>query len=493
MDVAGHAVGAAGGSFGCLPEALRVASAALDYVNQSASAADGSVCGEVLLALGEIQAKVTAAHAGILRRFDAADAHDDDGYGSSSAWLAAKAAMSKGAARAAVRQMRTLGERPLLEQALAAGQVTDSLAFSITDWTRPLPPEMLTETDRILLDAAAAGASVDDLHVIAGYAVEKWRQQQPDPDNPDDAFDDRSLQLGTTIDGAAVIRGNLTPECATAVRAALEALAKRGGPEDNRTEQQRFHDALHIAFTLLLRARLLPDRAGADTQAVVHMSLSQLRDLPGAAEPEDEWIRARLGQDGYLTGDGAVAAACDAQNVAVVTGTVHPPVIDQMIGLVQVAASRTEPLSPEAHQALRHAITRLAIDLVSGPSGIAAVLRQGLLEKPWNTPSLPLDIGYSRSIPGHIRRAVALRDRGCAWPKCGRPAVYCDVHHLRHQADGGETSVANCALVCQFHHDVCIHRRGWRLILHPDGTTEARSPDGRHVLRSHAPPGARAA
>jgi hypothetical protein len=100
-----------------------------------------------------------------------------------------------------------------------------------------------------------------------------------------------------------------------------------------------------------------------------------------------------------------------------------------------------------------------------------------------------LDIGYSDTIPGHIRRAVQLRDRTCAWPRCGRPAVYCDVHHLRHKADGGETSVANCALVCNYHHDFCIHRKGWRLTLHPDGTTEARSPDGRQVLRSHSPPG----
>jgi hypothetical protein len=138
-------------------------------------------------------------------------------------------------------------------------------------------------------------------------------------------------------------------------------------------------------------------------------------------------------------------------------------------------------------------MARLAVDLVSGPSGIAAILRQGLLEKPWNTPSLPLDIGYSDIIPAHIRRAVILRDRKCAWPSCGRAAVYCDVHHLRHKADGGETSVVNCALVCQFHHDVCIHRKGWELILHPDGTAEARSPDGRQSLYSHAPPGQLAA
>jgi hypothetical protein len=481
-------------SFDSPASALHAASAALDYVNAAGRAAlEGQACGEALIVLGEIQAKLTAAHAAVLRCFDAADAHDADGYGSSSSWLSAKAGMSKGAARAAVRQMRQLTERPLLGQALAAGDITDSVAFTIAERTRKLPGQMRAETDRILLEAAAAGASLDDLDTIAVCAIERWRQLQPDPDQPDDGFDDRSVQLGTTFAGAAVIRGDLTPECATAVRAVLEALGKKAGPEDNRTEGKRFHDALQMACTLLLRARLVPDRAGADTQAIVHMSLSQLRQLPGAQALEDTWIRARLGEDGYLTGGDARAAACDAQAIPVVTGTIDPPVIDKMLGLVQIAASSTEPLSSEARQALRHAIARLAIDVVSGPCGIAAVLRQGLLEKPWNTPSLPLDIGYSNSIPGHIRRAVLLRDRHCAWPRCQRPAVNCDVHHLRHKGDGGETSVANCALVCQFHHDVCIHRRGWQLILHPDGTTEARSPDGRHILRSHAPPDANAA
>lgn len=88
-----------------------------------------------------------------------------------------------------------------------------------------------------------------------------------------------------------------------------------------------------------------------------------------------------------------------------------------------------------------------AVDFVSGPAGVAAVLRTGLLAKPYNTPSLPLDTGWSDSIPPHIRRAVTLRDRHCAW----------------------------------------------QVILHPDGTFEARSPDGRQVRRSHAPPAATAA
>jgi hypothetical protein len=68
---------------------------------------------------------------------------------------------------------------------------------------------MRTETDRILLRAASSGASLDDL--------------------------------------AAIIRGNLTPECAAAVRAVTEALGKKAGPEDDRTEAKRFHDALQLA------------------------------------------------------------------------------------------------------------------------------------------------------------------------------------------------------------------------------------------------------
>jgi Domain of unknown function (DUF222) len=514
---AGDAFGPAGRGFLGASQALTTAGAALDYLNSAAVAGpDGAACGETLIALGEIQAKLTAAHAAFLRRFDAADAHDADGYGSTSAWLAAKAQLTRKDARAAVREMRRLSERPRLDAALASGDITRSWALAIADWTRKLPAPMRDETDRILLEAAGAGASLDDLATVAACALETWRAQQPDADDPDPDPDDRFLRLGTTFGGVGVIRGDLTPECATTLRAVLEALGKKTGPEDDRTEGQRFHDALQLACTLLLRARLVPARAGADTQAVIHIPLSQLRQLPGAPELEDAWIRARLGEDGYLTGQDAETAACDAQTVPVVTGTMDPDVIDKMIALAQSAAEAVGPagpsgtegaagtvaapgspvpprsgaLSPEAWRALRYAMARLAVDLVSGPAGVAAVLRQGLLDKPYNTPSLPLDIGYSDSIPASIRRAVLLRDRKCAWPRCGRPAVHCDVHHLRHKADGGETSVANCALVCQYHHDICIHRRGWQLILHPDGTTEARSPDGRQVLRSHAPPAA---
>jgi hypothetical protein len=53
-------------------EAIQLADACLDFLN-SAEAADlgGSACGEVLVALGAIQAKLAAAHAAFLCRFAA--------------------------------------------------------------------------------------------------------------------------------------------------------------------------------------------------------------------------------------------------------------------------------------------------------------------------------------------------------------------------------------------------------------------------------------
>jgi Domain of unknown function (DUF222)/HNH endonuclease len=467
---------------GTIADALRLGDAFADYLNSPAAAElDAAACGEALVALGGIQAKLAAAYAEFLRRFDAADAHNADGYGSSSAWLAAKAQLTRKDARAAVRRMRQLGDRKHLAEALAAGDITGSWAAAIAEWTRKLPADMRDETDRILLDAAAGGASLDDLATIAGCAIERWRQQRPDPEQPDDGFDDRYVRVGATFGGAGVIRGDLTPECAAAVRAVLEALGKKAGPEDDRTEGKRFHDALQLACELLMRAKLVPARAGTDTQVIANIPISQLRQMPGAPELEDAWIKARLGEDGFMTGKDAEAAACDATTVPVVAGRADMRVIDKIIELAAACRDR------EALQPLRYSIARLAIDFVSGPDGIASALRTGLLPHPYNTPTLPLDIGHSASIPWYIRRAVLLRDRHCAWPRCGRPAVYCDIHHIRHQEDGGRTSLENCAALCQFHHDVCIHRLGWQIVLHPDGTTTVYGPHGQ-VAHSHAPP-----
>ena len=54
-----------------------------------------------------------------------------------------------------------------------------------------------------------------------------------------------------------------------------------------------------------------------------------------------------------------------------------------------------------------------AVDLLSGPGGLASFLRRRQLGVRLGGPSLPLDIGYSETIPAGIRNAVMLRDRYC--------------------------------------------------------------------------------
>ena len=64
-----------------------------------------------------------------------------------------------------------------------------------------------------------------------------------------------------------------------------------------------------------------------------------------------------------------------------------------------------------------------------------------------------LDVGRStRTVPAAIRRAVVVRDQQCRAKGCDRPPRWCDVHHLDHWADGGETKVDRLVLLCRFHH-----------------------------------------
>ena len=128
--------------------------------------------------------------------------------------------------------------------------------------------------------------------------------------------------------------------------------------------------------------------------------------------------------------------------------------------------------------------------LLSGPTGLASWLRTGTLPPPAGSVSLPLDVGkVTELVPPHLRRAIITRDKHCAAPGCDAPPAACHVHHIIPRSKGGTTSLGNCILLCTFHHLIMVHRWGWEITLNADGTTTARSPDGR-TLHSHSPPAA---
>ncbi|MGZ4623810.1 MAG: HNH endonuclease signature motif containing protein, partial [Blastococcus sp.] len=92
-----------------------------------------------------------------------------------------------------------------------------------------------------------------------------------------------------------------------------------------------------------------------------------------------------------------------------------------------------------------------------------------------------MNVGRSQRIfPPHIRKAAELRDQGCVFAGCHAPTFWCDVHHLVHWVDGGETSEENSGLLCERHHTKVHH--GFRIERDPDGRWHTYRPDGTEIL-----------
>ena len=347
----------------------------------------------------------------------------------------------------------------------------------------------------------------------------------------DEAFADRCVRVETTFGGAGVLTGDLSPECASIVATVLDALSAPAGAEDARSQSQRCHDALQEAMRRLVAAGLLPERAGQPVKAVVHISLADLMRLEGSSALLQEWtagsgrsgpgtapapppaagrrgmagrrrrrggrlrrgdgpVRHRGGGPGRAGGSGpAVRPAGPAPPPPPrrTRGDAGPDSEDTDDG--QTAPEAPAPDTALAWEALERAIIGKAVDLLSGPGGLASFLRRRQLGARLGGPSLPLDIGFSQSVPAGIRNAVTLRDQHCQWAGgCHQPASACEVHHVKHKKNGGKTSTKDCVLLCCFHHQIVIHKWGWTLVLNPDGTTTAWNPDKTKVLHSHSPP-----
>jgi Domain of unknown function (DUF222) len=503
-------------------EAVKMLRAAMRFLYANATEMVTDEQAQCLQALEQVNSMSTATRACVLGSFISGQGYAADADYSPRSWLIHRTRVTKGAATAHTAWARRAAEHPLVNAALAEGYVlSESYGRKLCEWTDKLPEDCRAAADAILVTAARAGADQQDLVELAMEIYARSLPASPD-DQPDDGFEDRQVRVETTLGGAGVVTGDLTPECAAVITAVLDALSAPADAEDTRTHGQRYHDALHDAMKRLLASGLLPERAGQPVKAWVHVSLAELRALDDGSALESEWIaevrvrwaarRAAASEgasDGaaWLDGAAAQAASCDATLTPVVTGDTDLSVLDDLVRLcveldrldhrADPATDDTPTVSPApaappslSRKALQQAIIGKSADLLSGPGGLASFLRTRQLGARLAGPSLPLDIGYSKTIPPGIRNAVILRDRRCRWPGgCNQPASACEVHHVKHKANGGHTSTKDCLLLCSYHHQIVIHRWGWTLVLNPDGTTTAWNPDRTKILHSHGPPG----
>jgi hypothetical protein len=206
----------------------------------------------------------------VLGAFAGQGGFEDDGHGSARAWLKWQARVTAGAAAGAIGWARRLAAHPVIERALAGGELSPSWARCLCEWTGRLPAAQRGDADEILAGAARGGA---DLAGLAGLAREMYERSCRDGGAAeDDRFGDRWFRLGITFGGAGRAEGDLTPGCAAALAAVLEALGKKAGPEDTRTGAQRRHDALEEAWgwTLTLHSDGTTTATSPDRTRTLH-------------------------------------------------------------------------------------------------------------------------------------------------------------------------------------------------------------------------------
>ena len=322
----------------CAREALDMVRAGLGYL-AAADAAQLSAAtqAECLRGLERAGAVATAARAVILAGFTAGQGYAGDAEYSAVSWLIHRTGITRGAAVGHAAWAKRTRTHPRVVAALAAEQVSEPVGRLICLWTGRLPEKFRDESDELLLAAAAGGLGLAELASLFAEMYERARGDLPDAD-PGRDFADRGVKLAATFGGAGVVHGDLTPECAAVVAAVLDALAAPAGKDDDRTKDQRYHDALAEAMRRLVASDLLPERAGQPVKAWVHISLADLLRLEGSSALQEQWtaqVRARWaahraaasetgGNDGaWLDGDAAAAVACDAAMAPVVTGDVN--------------------------------------------------------------------------------------------------------------------------------------------------------------------------
>jgi Domain of unknown function (DUF222) len=220
-----------------------------------AAADAGSLTGaeqaDCLRGLEQAASMHTLARAQVLAAFHSQSGYEDDGHCSAKTWLKWRTRITEGAAAGAMDWMRRLAAHPAVGDAMASGEISESWAGRLCEWTDALPEDSRADGDVILLGAAAGGAELADLSTLAD---ELRRLTAPPDDDGDDGLPDRGLRLDTTFRGAGKLDGDLTARCTAALSAVLEALGKRAGPEDLRTKWQRDHDALEEACRRLIVA-----------------------------------------------------------------------------------------------------------------------------------------------------------------------------------------------------------------------------------------------
>src|SRR5579859_1731075 len=256
----GDRPGAAGGVSGKLArlEALAGELAREDWAGLPATVQD-----EAIRVLERAEAAQAAIRGAALAAF--ADGPGCSWYGQQSmtSFLVAETRVTRAAATGHAGWAKRHARHPRVMAALAAMQITVSIAIRICGWSDLLPEEHRDSCEEILVAAWQGGCTIGDLAMLARQMLEELA---PDQDGKPPVT---GVTLDTTFDGAGLLRGDLAPGVTALVKAAFATWAQKQGPEDHRTLAERQHAALgeicRQVLTLAGQPAPAPERDPAST------------------------------------------------------------------------------------------------------------------------------------------------------------------------------------------------------------------------------------
>jgi hypothetical protein len=338
----------------------------------------------------------------LIAEFDELRGWELSGYRDCAGWLSSRTGIDRGAAQEKVRAARALTTLPIARAAMARGQLSFAKVRALTRIATP-------ENERELVELAR-GVTAAQLERM----VRAWRKgsRQNETERERMRHDSRTISIFPDDDGMYLVKGWLTPEVAVVLMRAIDAAGDalyRAKPnplvpaeERRREASQRRADAIGLVAERALAAGF----GGKSDDSSAEPPLSGSR-------PERYQVVLHVDAD-TLSADG-------------------------------------EPGRSELEDGTR----------LSAESARRLVCDASVVRVAQKCDGTVLDGGRkTRTVSPALRRALEVRDRGCRFPGCGMR--FTDVHHVKHWADGGETSLGNCVNLCRHHHRL-VHEGGWTM------------------------------
>ncbi|MEU0791551.1 DUF222 domain-containing protein [Amycolatopsis sp. NPDC005961] len=393
----------------------------------------------------------------------------------------------KAAAEAVVKRARALTSgrtldgvpavAPATGVAALAGRLSTPMIDTIVGVMTQVPLEHRADAEQHLL-SFASDAGHKQVAALGARILAHLDPDGAEPDTTEPAIPRRELSLRRKRTGTWELQGRLDDETGTRASALLDSLAQRRSSEegaDLRSPQERYGDAFSDAIDLALSCPELPMQAGERAHVMVAVSLEDLKSslgqailgdtgaCTGHAVPGDTGTMPAAGIGPAMRGDGTLPRGRGPATLGGNRSMSQAGSGEAMLGGRRTPAKAGRATLGDlgkisAAEARIHACDCMLIPAVLGAK------------------SEPLDLGRQRRlVPPGIRRALYLRDRGCAFPGCHRPPRHCQGHHIRHWADGGPTELGNLVLMCAHHHRL-LHRSGWQVRIAADGLPEFLPP-----------------